>query len=231
MARDGAPHFSVVIAERQTGGRGRLKRSWHSEAGGLYFTLILRPEIPLAESHRLNFLASFILAQTLSDLFAVDARVKWPNDILIDGKKLSGMLSELESEAEMVSFLNISIGINVNNDPTQVEPNATSLRRLLGKEVSRRLLLASFLDAFEDKYRTVSLDQVIPEWKKWSCTLHRPVRIVTFKETSEGVAVDVDENGGLILQLPDGARKTVTFGDCFHQCDLSLGAPEEAASR
>jgi BirA family biotin operon repressor/biotin-[acetyl-CoA-carboxylase] ligase len=110
MARKGCPHMTVVVAGSQKEGRGRLKRAWLSSEGGLYFTMVLRPEIPIALAPRLNFLASLVLAQTLQQLFKIEAKVKWPNDILVKGKKLSGMLSEMEAEADLVTFVNIGIG-------------------------------------------------------------------------------------------------------------------------
>jgi len=216
MARRGCPHFTVVIAGRQEQGRGRLKRVWLSAEGGLYFTMVLRPPVPTAQATRINFLAALVLAQTLRRLYGIDANVKWPNDILVNGKKISGMLSEMEAESDMVTFINIGIGVNINNDPADREPGATSLKRIFGKEFSRKELLTDFLDAFENRLESLSLDAVIPEWKLYTMTLGRPVKIVTIRETVEGVAVDVDENGALLLQLPDGSFKKIVSGDCFH---------------
>ena len=215
MARNGCPHFSVVIAGSQQQGRGRLKRVWLSAEGGLYFTMVLRPPVPTALTPRVNFLASLVLAQTLRRLCGIDAKVKWPNDILVGGKKISGMLSEMEAESDMAVFINIGIGVNVNNDPSDREPGATSLKKIHGKEFSRKALLAGFLDAFENRLEALSLDAVIPEWKRHTLTLGRPVKIVTTRETLEGVAVDVDENGALLLQLSDGSIKKIVSGDCF----------------
>jgi BirA family biotin operon repressor/biotin-[acetyl-CoA-carboxylase] ligase len=215
MARSGCPHLTVVVAGRQQKGRGRLRRVWLSSEGGLYFTMVIRPEIPTALTSRVNFFAALILAQTLQKMFQIDAKVKWPNDILIGGKKLSGMLSEMEAEADMVTFVNVGLGINVNNDPTPSEPGAVSLKKILGRDISRTRLLAEFLDEFEKRYNVDALHNVIAEWKKYTMTLDQRVRIVTTRETTEGLAVDVDENGALILELADGNRKTVICGDCF----------------
>lgn len=215
MARKGCPHFTVVIAGRQQKGRGRLKRTWFSAEGGLYFTMVLRPEIPIALAPRLNFLASLVLARTLRNLYGIDAGVKWPNDILVQGKKLSGMLSEMEAEADLVSFVNIGIGVNVNNDPTDKEPAAISLKKLQKKAFSRKELLIRFLNEFENRLDTVSHDKVISEWKRYTMTLNQPVRIVTTRDSTEGIAVDVDENGALILKLTNGSLKKIVSGDCY----------------
>lgn len=217
LARKQCPHFTVVIAGRQKKGRGRLKRSWLSSEGGLYFTIVVRPKIPPVLSSRVNFAASMILAQTLRNMFNINAMVKWPNDVLVDGKKISGILSEMEAEIDRVSFISIGIGINANNDPTPYEPMATSLKKILGKEIPRMKVLKAFLDHFEDALNGSDFDNVVSEWKKYSETLNRHVRIVTAHEVSEGLAVDVDDNGALILKLADGSMKKIIYGDCFHK--------------
>ena len=217
LARKKCPDFTVVVAGRQTRGRGRLKRQWLSDDGGLYFTMVLRPDIPVLLSSRVNFLASLTLARVLRELFQIDAAVKWPNDILVDGLKISGMLSELEAETDRVLFINIGMGINVNNDPAVVEPGASSLKKITGREISKKMLLARFLDEFEKRMKKVEFENVISEWKKYTVTLNRQVKIVTHKEVSEGFAVDVEQDGALVLELADGSRKKIVYGDCFHQ--------------
>ncbi len=215
LARKGCPAFTVVIAGRQTQGRGRLRRAWGSEEGGLYFTVVLRPHIPVLWSSRVNFLASLTLTGVLREDYGVDASLKWPNDILVQGRKLSGLLSEMESEADQVNFINVGIGLNVNNRPPGVEPPAVSLQELLGRTVSRRDILARFLGELEQRMHTEPWDTVVAAWKALSVTLNRPVRIVTAREDIRGVAVDVDENGALLLKQADGTMTTAVYGDCF----------------
>lgn len=217
LARNQCPDFTVVIAGAQTQGRGRLQRTWDSPPGGLYFTLVLRPQMPPAFSYRFNFAASAIMARTLRRLFRIDARVKWPNDILVDDRKIAGMLSEMEAEADRMTFLNIGLGINVNNDPPANAPLVSSLHRVLGRAVSRKEILSHFLDEFEHQLKHKGLDPVISEWKQYAATLNRHVKIVTIHEEAEGMAVDVDENGALVLKLADGSFKSVVYGDCFHE--------------
>ena len=217
LARKNCPDFTVVVAGRQTRGRGRLKRQWLSDDGGLYFTMVLRPEIPVLLSSRVNFLASLTLACVMREMFQIDAAVKWPNDILVDDRKISGMLSELEAETDRVLFINIGMGINVNNDPSVAEPGASSLKKITGREISKKMLLARFLAEFEKRLKRVEFENVISEWKKYTVTLNRQVKIVTHKEVSEGLAVDVEQDGALVLELADGSRKKIVYGDCFHQ--------------
>ncbi len=217
LARKDCPDFTVVVAGRQTRGRGRLKRRWLSDDGGLYFTMVLRPDIPVVLSSRVNFLASLTLARVLRGVFQVDAAVKWPNDILVDGHKISGMLSELEAETDRILFISIGMGININNDPSGVEPGASSLKKITGREISKKMLLARFLDEFEMSLKKIELENVISDWKKYTVTLNRQVKIVTHKEVSEGLAVDVEPDGALVLELADGTHKKIVYGDCFHQ--------------
>lgn len=217
LARKKCPHLTVVVAGRQTKGRGRLRRPWLSDDGGLYFTMVLRPDIPLVLSSRMNFLASLTLACVIRKMLQIEAAVKWPNDILVDGRKISGMLSELEAETDRVLFINIGMGINVNNDPAGLESAATSLKSLAGRDISKKMLLACFLDEFENRLKNANLENVISEWKQYTVTLNRQVKIVTHKETCEGLAVDVEEDGALVLELEDGTRHKVVYGDCFHQ--------------
>jgi BirA family biotin operon repressor/biotin-[acetyl-CoA-carboxylase] ligase len=215
LARRDCPAFTVVVAGRETMGRGRMRRVWDSKEGGLYFTVVLRPSIPVVWSSRVNFLVALTLAGVLRDGFGVDAGLKWPNDILVQGRKLSGLLSEMESEGEQVRFINVGIGLNVNNRPPRVEPPAVSLRELLGRTVSRRDLLTRFLDELERAMASEPWAAVMDGWKARSVTLNRPVRIVTARGELSGTAVDVDENGALLLKQTDGTMATVVYGDCF----------------
>ena len=223
MARKGEPAFTVVVADAQTRGRGRMKRVWRSEPGGVYFTLILRPSVALTHSARINLYAAIILAGTLNKMFSIDARVKWPNDILVHEKKLAGLLTEMEVESDQVVYMNIGIGINVNNNPAPHEPGAATLHKLLGHPVSRIELLSSFLDDFTAGFSMAASPEVIDRWKQSTVTLNRPVDVVTPRDVTRGMAVDVDENGGLMIRQPDGTIKTVVYGDCFHQKTPAAG--------
>jgi BirA family biotin operon repressor/biotin-[acetyl-CoA-carboxylase] ligase len=219
LARKGCPDFTTVIAGCQTSGRGRLNRQWLSDKGGLYFTVVLRPDLPPVLSFRVSFLASLTLARTLNEMFDVDVRVKWPNDLLVDERKICGMLSELEAEADRVAFINVGLGLNVNNDPSGIEPAATSLKAILGRKVSIKDIVARYLDAFEQRMQTLEHDQVIEEWKTYTVTLNREVRVVTTRDVFTGKAIDVDDNGALVLKCADGSLQKILYGDCFHQSD------------
>ncbi len=224
IARNNARHLTVVVAEEQTKGRGRLNRTWLSSKGGLWFTIILKPDLPPLLSFRVNFAASLCLAKTLIKLFKINASVKWPNDILVNGKKLAGLLSELETKADMISFVNIGIGLNVNNSPEKKEPNAVSIKNILNREVSRREILITFLDEFKSELSGIYNENphgknkdIIDRWKNYTSTIGKQVTIETSESTSHGLAVDVDSSGALILQQDNGIQKKIIYGDCFHR--------------
>jgi len=220
LARDGCPEFTVVTADRQTGGRGRLGRVWHSASGGLYFTIVLRPELPAPLSSLTTFAAGLTWARLLQEDYGVAVGLKWPNDLLVQERKLSGMLSEMEAQGERVTFVNIGVGLNVNNDPNVEEPSAISLAQITGRKISRRDLLAGFLDRFERKMADPhGLDTIIAEWKPFAATLDRPVKIVTIRDSIEGIARDVDDSGALLVELSDGRIQRIIHGDCFHQAE------------
>lgn len=216
MARKGCPPYTIVAAGRQLKGRGRLDRKWASAGGGLYFTVVVRPELPPMLGSRVNFCASATLAGILRKHFNVPAQVKWPNDILVGDKKLIGLLSEMETRSDMISFINIGVGINVNNDPSGTAPESTSISRVKGGFVPRKAVLAQFINAFRDRMEQDDLSGVIDEWKAHAMTIGRHVRVATIKDVFEGLAVDVDEDGALILETEAGERRRVAHGDCFH---------------
>jgi BirA family transcriptional regulator, biotin operon repressor / biotin---[acetyl-CoA-carboxylase] ligase len=216
LARQGAPHLSCVVAERQTKGRGRLNREWISSRGGLWFTLILRPLLPPHLIYIYNFAASLSLSRVLNQLFALDVSVKWPNDLLLGKEKLAGMLSEMETRGDMVQFLVIGIGINVNNDPVNKEFKAVSLKNILKKNLSRKKILATFLSEFQNQIQEINCPEIIDQWKKQTSTIGHRVRVETFDNIHEGTAIDVDETGALIIEDDQQTLKKIIYGDCFH---------------
>jgi BirA family transcriptional regulator, biotin operon repressor / biotin---[acetyl-CoA-carboxylase] ligase len=217
LARNGCPPFTVVIADRQVKGRGRLQRMWQSEAGGLYFSIVLRPVLIPTVCPVINFAAALDLVETLEHCCQVRADVKWPNDVLVNGRKIAGILAQMEAEAEKVSFINIGIGLNVNNNPICDDKPAVSVLQLTGCQKDRAQILADFLDRFENRMADFSRKKVMAAWKLRNITLGRRVKVVTVRDSVEGLALDVDENGGLILESEDGSHHTVLYGDCFHQ--------------
>jgi BirA family biotin operon repressor/biotin-[acetyl-CoA-carboxylase] ligase len=215
LALNGHPHLTCVVAGTQRKGRGRMRRTWRSHKGGLYFTVITRPVISPVQSARVGFAAALAVNRCLHRLHDLPAQVKWPNDILVEDRKICGILSEMAAEGETVTHVNLGIGLNVNNDPTRTESTSVSIKKLTGKRASCRALLSCFLTELEDLTDDLLNHRLIDEWRQHSATLGREVKIVTLNQTIEGRAVDIDENGALMVAAPDGATVKALFGDCF----------------
>jgi BirA family biotin operon repressor/biotin-[acetyl-CoA-carboxylase] ligase len=219
LAKTGALEGTMVIAEAQTLGRGRLSRQWLSQQGGIYFTFILRPRVSPAYAPRINLMAAVAVATTIRKLFALEAELKWPNDVLISGKKVSGILAEIDAEVDIVNFVNVGIGINANNSVARFEKTATSLKEVLGREMSRKEFLKVLVEEIERRRPLLMKAQLLREWKELSATLNKEVRVVSLGEQVTGQAVDIDATGALILKTTDGSLRTVLAGDCIHLRD------------
>jgi len=216
LAKKGAEEETIVIAEVQTHGRGRLSREWLSPKGGIYFTLLLRPRISPAYAPRISLMASVAVAVTIRKLFGLKAELKWPNDVLIEGKKLCGILAEMDAEMDVVNFVNLGIGINANTSIPQFEKTATSLKDALGKEISRKKFLGALLMEIERQKTLLMKADLLKEWKKLSATLNNDVSIVAAGEVIVGRAIDIDTTGALIVKEKNGSVKEAVAGDCIH---------------
>jgi len=216
LAKKGAEEGTIVIAEVQTRGRGRLSREWLSPEGGIYFTLILRPRISPAYAPRINLMAASAVAATIRKLFRLKAELKWPNDVLIEGKKVCGILAEMAAETDAVNFVNVGIGINANNPVTRFDKTATSLKDALGREISRKEFLSVLMTEIERRQPLLMKADLLKEWKRLSVTLNKEVRVMSLGEEVIGEAIDIDATGALILKGKDGSLRTVLVGDCIH---------------
>ena len=216
LAEKESIHGTIVVAEKQKKGRGRRERVWHSLAGGLYITLVLRTSLPAVSGFYFNFAASLAVVHTLRQLYGIRASVKWPNDVLVGGRKIAGILSDMRVDSEVIRYLNLGIGINVNNDPSKEVPSSCSVRGILGKRVFRKKLLSALMGELDNRTEKIPAVNPVKEWKDYTSTLGRKVRVVSMSGTAAGTAVDVDEAGALILKQTDGSRKRVLFGDCFY---------------
>jgi BirA family biotin operon repressor/biotin-[acetyl-CoA-carboxylase] ligase len=216
LAKKGEGEGTIVIAEVQTRGRGRLSREWLSPEGGIYFTLILRPRISPAYAPRINLMASVAVAATIRKLFRLNAELKWPNDVLIEGRKVCGILAEMDAEMDVVNFVNVGIGINANTSVPQFEKTATSLKDMLGREISRKEFLSVVLVEINRRQARLMKANLLEEWKKLSGTLNKYVRILSPGEVIVGRAMDIDTTGALIIRKRDGSLKKAMAGDCIH---------------
>lgn len=208
LAESGVGEGALIVADEQTKGKGRMDRSWFSPPSlGLWLSLILRPEIPPFKAPGLSICAGLALAQTIKTLTGLDAKIKWPNDCLINGRKVGGILLELSAELDRTNFVIAGIGVNVNHlcedFPKKLSSVATSIRMEWGKEISRMSLLASFLENFESIYLDFKKSGLAPKRqliKRFSSLLGRKVAVKFGKERIEGVAEDIDDNGSLVIR-------------------------------
>lgn len=216
LAGQGASEGTVVVAESQTHGRGRLGREWLSPRGGIYLTIILRPATSPVYAPRANLMASVAVAKAINRLYGIKAELKWPNDVLIEGAKVCGILAEMQAERDALDFVNIGIGINANVSLAGLENTATSLQDVLGREICRRQLLAALLSEIERRQSLLMEEDLLDEWRRLSATLNRDVRIVVPGEAIVGRAIDVDATGALIIGGRDGSLRKAVAGDCIH---------------
>ncbi len=215
-------HGMVIIAEEQTGGVGRLGRAWVSPAGGIWITIVLKPEIPIDRLFMITMAGSIAIARAIRKEYGISALIKWPNDIFVGDKKVGGLLLELAAEADAVHYSLLGIGIDANISLTDLPPNlrdtVTSLHVEVGHEVDRVALLARVLREFELRYMQLEdgeYDSIIREWKSLSLTLEQRVAIRTINKAFEGEAIDIDSYGALIIRRDNGKIERVIAGDCF----------------
>jgi len=221
LAQEGEPEGTVVVAEEQRAGRGRLGRGWSSPKGGLWFSLLLRPPVAPSEAPKLTLMAGIAVVEALERQLGLRARLKWPNDVLVQGKKLCGILAESRSGATL-EFVILGIGINANflvsALPEELRKTAISAREVLRKPVDRMALLRAILNELETGYTAFCAGDtgaIVARWKELTETLGRKVRVETGTGIVEGVAEDVDESGALVVRTPEGLV-TVDSGDCVH---------------
>lgn len=203
----------VVVADKQTGGRGRLDREWVSPSGGVWMSILTTPDIPPHHAPAYTLAAAVATTRAVRSQGA-DATIKWPNDIQVGGKKLAGILTEMEGEADRVSWIVVGIGLNANVDPSALptEQPATSLRAEIG-DVNRRELVQDLLGEFATL--TADLESVVPAWREHAQTLGQRVRVDTGDSEVVGDAVDVEFPGTLVVDTGE-SRVEVTTGDCEH---------------
>lgn len=210
---------TVVCAEAQSKGRGRLGRMWASpKARGLYFSFVLRPHLPLNQLSQLTLMSAVALAEAIEAISGLHPSIKWPNDILLGNGKLAGILTELRAESDQVKFVVVGIGINVNASQHQLPPGSSSLKVAEGHNVDRVKVFQAILRSLERWYVKLlhhEFGQVMEEWKKRSATLNRRVRLTDPHGTIEGEAIDLDEDGALLIRKDNGIIFKKTAGDVF----------------
>ncbi|MEM3668729.1 MAG: biotin--[acetyl-CoA-carboxylase] ligase [Candidatus Bathyarchaeia archaeon] len=219
----GAPEGTVAIAQTQTAGRGRLSRVWFSPEGGLWFSVVLKPKLKAAEAVRLVFVAGLAVADVLRELYGLKVETKWPNDVLVGGRKICGVLAEMSTLGEKVNFAVLGIGVNANFDVRKVFPeelweSATSLMNELGRKVKLEELFRALLERLDcvyEQFLKEGFNPVLERWKSYAGFLGKQVVVAGETEKLRGLALDVDSEGALVLKLEDGTIRRVFVGDVF----------------
>ncbi|WP_295160369.1 biotin--[acetyl-CoA-carboxylase] ligase [Selenomonas sp. AE3005] len=221
LAMEGAVEGTVVVAESQTGGKGRLERQFFSPKGkGIWFSVVLRPKFLPQEAPKCTLMAAVAVARAMTE-FGLKPGIKWPNDLLYDNKKLVGILTEMSAEMDGINYIVIGTGINVNiapeEFPEELRDVATSLSQMKGANLPRVKFLQAVLRALDDLYAKVQVEgfaPVLKEWRQYSITLGQEVKVIGVRdgEVFYGKAADIDDEGALLVDTAAG-RQRVLAGD------------------
>ena len=223
LAEEGAEEGTIVVAEIQNRGKGRRGKTWISPPGGVWMSIILRPDIPPFNAPQLTLVTGVAVAETLKKECDLDVGIKWPNDILIGNKKVCGILTEVNASIEKVNYVVVGIGIDMNVDvplfPPDLQKGATSLKNELNTEINGALLVQKFLLEFENiynKFKAGKFPEILNEWRSLSKTIGYNVEVRTRGKTVRGEAVGINKEGILILELEDGSLRKMISGECLH---------------
>ncbi|MFH1798381.1 MAG: biotin--[acetyl-CoA-carboxylase] ligase [Candidatus Omnitrophota bacterium] len=210
LADKGAEEGTVVFAETQSRGKGRMGRAWISPSGGIYMSIVLRPRSEPSGIGAITLVSALAIARAIQDVRAVGCGIKWPNDILIEGKKVCGILTEIKAESDKIDFLILGIGINVNVDLKKLPKTSTSL------QADRIRLVQCALKEIEKVYYQFLKQGFVSlrdECKALSCVIKKQVVIKDHARLTEGVVVDIDERGAMVVKTDDGALRHIFSGD------------------
>jgi len=220
LAADGAPEGTVVIAGTQSEGRGRAGRRWVSPLGGLWLSVVLRPKLTPAEAQKMTLAVGVAAARAIMHTTGLNVELKWPNDVLIDGRKVCGILTESSIRSGLLEFLVVGVGINANVDlpklPPDLQASTTSLSRELKREIPIEELTKAVLEELQKVYASLSsgsFASVLSDWKGLTSTIGSWVEVKTPDRAVEGLAEDVDLDGSLMLRLRNGSRARIVAGD------------------
>ena len=219
LAREGAKEGTLVIADAQSEGKGRMGRSWNSPEGtGIWMSLILKPEILPQHASQLTLVAGLCMCEAIMAVTGLEASIKWPNDIVVNGKKVCGILTEMSAEMERINYIVLGIGINVNHREFPKElPFATSLALEGGHDYTRAAFIKAFLERFEKKYMhyklNPNLESVLSLYEKHCITLGKTVKITSGNEAFIAQAKGITVDGNLIVETEMGEEKLVYSGE------------------
>lgn len=220
LAEEGAKHGTLVVAEKQTKGKGRRGRSWESPKGtGIWMTLLLRPDIEPYNSSGLTLVTAMAINKAVQEITGLDAKIKWPNDIVVNGKKVTGILTEMSAQPEMINYIVIGIGINVNTEefPEDIAKTASSLKIESGKTIKRSSIIALFGKYFEQYYakyiKTQDMSFLIDEYNKELINVDRQIKVLAKENSYTGIAKGINRHGELIVETENKELKNVVAGE------------------
>ncbi len=221
LALKGAGEGVVVLAESQTKGKGRMGRPWESPTGlNIYLSLILRPKIVPSKTPLITLMAAVACAEAIDEVTGLLPAIKWPNDLLLKRKKLGGILTEADMELDRINFLVVGIGINVNMTrtlfPPSIKNTATSLQEVLGREIPRIALIQAILRHLEQWYKRLGQgrgEEIRRRWKELALVEGQEIEVTSLGEVVRGTALDIDEDGALLIQTDNTTIKRVVAGD------------------
>jgi len=216
---EGINEGTIIIAERQSAGKGRLGRRWFSPLGGIWLSLILYPQLSPSYIPRITLMAAVAIVKAMERYAQIKSQIKWPNDILIKEKKVCGILTEMSAELDIINWIVVGIGINANINqgefPEDIKDNSVSLKEILGKKISRVRLTQILLEEFEKYYERLKrreFSSILKEGKLYSHTLKRKIKINMGEKIITGEAIDINEEGALILKKEDGELLEIISG-------------------
>lgn len=221
LADKGAPEGTTIIAECQTGGRGRRGRTWQSPPHkGIWFSVILRPRVAPAQAAQLTFLVAVAIAAAVRELTGLPPGIKWPNDLLAGERKLCGILTEIKAEIDALEYIVLGIGLNVNLEADDFSPDfrqsATSIYLEMGRKVERLPLFQKILYQLEkwyEQWQEKGFEPVRLAWKEANVTLGRQVQVNSWNETFQGVAIDIDNEGALLVRGSGDEIRSFSSGE------------------
>lgn len=214
------PHGTLFVADMQMAGKGRRGRIWKSPSGSsIYMTILLYPDIPPVKAPQLTLIMAIAVAEGIREVTGLETKIKWPNDIVVNGKKICGILTEMSTEIDYINHVVIGIGINVNMEsfPEDIAKTATSLRIEAGKEFRRFELIAAIMEHFEKAYEAVceagSLEPIMEDYNRLLVNCGRRVRVLEPEHEYDALALGIDKTGELQVECEDGSRKSVFAGE------------------
>lgn len=219
-AENGAVHGTLVVSERQTGGKGRRGRAWDSPRGtGIFMTLILRPNMAPVHASMLTLVAALAVADGIRECTGAESLIKWPNDIVMSGKKVCGILTEMSADPDCINYVAVGIGINVNMEefPEEIRGVAASIFTETGKKTKRSLLISAVMAAFERYYevfmKTTDMSGLLEDYNGKLANCGRTVRVLDPAGEYSGTAIGIDREGELLVGMEDTTVRRVLSGE------------------